>query len=227
MMISPETYYEEYLKSKTADEIMSVIRGLKREIGRLKNTIENPNYVCLLQPSESVQLSCTREYLERAKEAFHEAGGIYVPSKQEIKADEFDANIEAVSKVIFSIGGYFGGYETRTYTIDGDELITDVEHSLILKPSNIDEPMICEFGKEDLLDGIRRLHIGEWLRHYSPRRWNMMVMDGTQWSLEIQFSNGYKTVKIDGDNDYPYNFDELQDLLGTCHDIEDECDEDE
>ena len=52
-----------------------------------------------------------------------------------------------------------------------------------------------------------------------------MVLDGTQWSLEIQFSNGYKTVKIEGDNDYPYNFDELQELLGACYD-EEEYDED-
>lgn len=226
MMICPETYYEEYLKGKTVDEIMSAIRGLKREIGHLKNIIENPNYVCTMHPSERVRLSCTREYLERAKIALVEAGGTYTPSKKEVKAEEFDANIDAISKVIFSIGGYFGGYETRTYAIDGEKLIADVEHSLILKPSNIDEPMICEFGKEDLLDGIRRLHIGEWLRFYSPQRWNMMVLDGTQWSLEIQFSNGYKTVKIEGDNDYPYNFDELQELLGACYD-EEEYDENE
>lgn len=221
MMICPETYYLEYIQGKTADEIMSIIRRLKREITRLKNTIENPEYVCKMNPSEKVRLLCTRDYLSRAKEALQEAGGVYVPSKKENKAEEFDVNIEAICKIIFSIGGSFRGYETRIYTIDGDELIEEVENSLMLSPSSIDEPMMCEFGKEDLLDGIRRLHIGEWLRHYSPRRWNMAVMDGTQWSLEIQFSNGYKTVKIDGDNDYPYNFDELQDLLGIYYDIGD------
>jgi len=216
MMISPDAYYEEHLKGKTTDEIMSAIRGLKREIGHLKRTIENPNYICTMHPSERVRLSCTREYLERAKAALMEAGGVYTPSQKEIRAEIFDSNIDAISKVIFSIGGYFDGYETRIYTILEEKLIADVEHSLILKPSNIDEPMICELEKEDLLEGIRRLHIGEWLRNYSPRRWNMVVLDGTQWSLEIRFSNGCKTVKIAGDNDYPYNFDELQDLLGTC-----------
>ena len=35
-MISPESYYEEYLKGKTKEEIMTAIRGLKQEIGRLK-----------------------------------------------------------------------------------------------------------------------------------------------------------------------------------------------
>lgn len=36
MMISPEGYYEEYLKGKTAAQIMTAIRGLKNEIGHLK-----------------------------------------------------------------------------------------------------------------------------------------------------------------------------------------------
>lgn len=36
MMISPEVYYEEQLKGKTKEQIISVIRGLKQEIGRLK-----------------------------------------------------------------------------------------------------------------------------------------------------------------------------------------------
>ena len=31
MMISPESYYEEYLKGKTKEEIMTAIRGLKQE----------------------------------------------------------------------------------------------------------------------------------------------------------------------------------------------------
>ena len=30
MMISPEGYYEEYLKGKTAPQIMTAIRGLKK-----------------------------------------------------------------------------------------------------------------------------------------------------------------------------------------------------
>ena len=44
MMISPETYYEMNLKGKTAEQIMSAIRGLKNEIGHLKNLMEHPDY---------------------------------------------------------------------------------------------------------------------------------------------------------------------------------------
>ncbi len=33
MMISPEGYFEEYLKGKTNEQIMTAILGLKQEIG--------------------------------------------------------------------------------------------------------------------------------------------------------------------------------------------------
>ncbi len=36
MMINPEGYYEEYLKGKTATQIMTVIRGFKNEIDELE-----------------------------------------------------------------------------------------------------------------------------------------------------------------------------------------------
>lgn len=35
-MISPEGYYEEHLKGKSAEQIMTAIRGLKQEIGHLR-----------------------------------------------------------------------------------------------------------------------------------------------------------------------------------------------
>ena len=44
-------------------------------------------------------------------------------------------------------------------------------------------------------------------------------MDGTQWHLEIYFSDGHEPVKIYGDNAYPYNFREFQELLGMEPDV--------
>ena len=39
-------------------------------------------------------------------------------------------------KLVFSIGGFFGGYETRTYTLDDEHLYLDIEHSLMEKSKN-------------------------------------------------------------------------------------------
>lgn len=75
-MISPEGYYEEYLKGKNEKQLRTAIRGLKQEIGRLKSTMENPMYgeEPVVKPSESTRLWCTRLYLERAKAALAEIG---------------------------------------------------------------------------------------------------------------------------------------------------------
>lgn len=58
MMVSPEGYYEEYLKGKNAAQIMTAIHGLKNEIGHLKNVMEHPDYdeKPIMHPSESTRL---------------------------------------------------------------------------------------------------------------------------------------------------------------------------
>lgn len=162
MMISPEGYYEEYLKGKTKEQIMTAMRGLKQEIGRLKNTMESPDYGQeeIVHPSEDTRLHWTREYLERAKQAYAEVGGTYTLSKSEEKAADFDSNMDFISKIIFSIGGYFGGY--RSYVIelsDGLRAYTKLwedEEPLVLLDED-DEP----FTKETFIAALADLHIGE------------------------------------------------------------------
>lgn len=210
MMISPETFYEMHLKGKTPEQIMTVIRSLKRRIGRLKSIVEHPNYECTMHPSERVQISCSRLYLLEAQMALMEAGGTYTPSAAERKAMKFDENIPFINKVVFSIGGYWEGYETKTYTIKDDKVHTYVEHSLNLTPSNIGE--IEPMDKEYFLNSIEELHIGEWRRRYDSD-----VCDGTQWELEIYFSNGRRPVMFYGNNAYPYNFDSVLSLFDKKH----------
>ena len=41
MMISPEYYCEEHLRGKSQQEILKLIRSLKREISRLKKELED------------------------------------------------------------------------------------------------------------------------------------------------------------------------------------------
>lgn len=225
MMISPETYYEMNLKGKTAEQIMSAIRGLKNEIGHLKNVMEHPDYGSepIMCPSESTRLWCTREYLERAKVALAEAGGIYKPSQSELKSIEFENNLSAISKIVFTIGGYFGGYETREVSLDGGDLQVNVQHSLSIEPEETAVEFLLPYGKDEFLDELSRLHIGEWRSSYNPERFGYVVLDGTQWELEIHYNTEAKPFKSHGSNSFPYNFDEFQELLG----IDTSIDEDE
>ena len=227
MMISPESYYEENLKGKTREQIMTAIRGLKQEIGRLKNIMESPEYGIkeIVHPSEDTRLHCTREYLERARQAYAEAGGTYTLSKSEQKAADFDANIDAICKITFSIGGFFGGY--RSYVVeltDGLKAYTKIwegEEQLSLWDVYNEEP----FRKDTFIDVLKDLHIGEWRRRYSTERFGYTVCDGTQWELEFEYNNGYKPVRFNGDNSYPYNFDKFQMLFGVEEAGEEEDDE--
>lgn len=224
MMISPEGYYEEYLKGKTKEQIMTVIRGLKQEIGRLKNTMERPDYGVkpIMHPSEDTRLHWTREYFERAKQAYAEAGGTYTLSKSEEKVADFDANMDAISKITFSIGGFFGGY--RNYIVelsDGLKAYTKLwedEEPFSLVDDDNKEP----FTKDTFIATLKELHIGEWRRRYSTKRFGYTVCDGTQWELEFEYNNGHKPVMLGGDNSYPYNFDKFQMLLGINETEEDE-----
>lgn len=224
MMISPEVYYEEQLKGKTKEQIISAIRGLKQEIGRLKNIMENPDYgqELIVHPSEDVRLHWTREYLEKAKQAYVEAGGTYTFSKSEEKATDFKLNMDSICKITFGIGGFFGGY--RSYIVEiSDNLkaytkLWEDEESLILFDNENEEP----FTRDTVLAALADLHIGEWRRRYTTQRFGYTVCDGTQWELEFEYNNGHKPVRFDGDNSYPYNFDKFLKLFGIDDNEEDE-----
>ncbi len=220
MMISPETYYEEYLKDKTPEEILNAIRNLKREIARLKRIAEHPDYVCKIHPSESVRISCSQDYLDRAKQALKESGVEYQPTKSELKAIEFYENIPNISKIIFSIGGYCCGEELVEVSFTDDTAELKYGRSYIpTTPDDFDK--IETIDKATFLEEFKRLHIGEWRKNYNLRRFGYTVLDGIQWELEIHYSNDNKPVKIYGDNAYPYNFDRLKDLL-MCDNSEEE-----
>lgn len=215
MMISPERYYEEHLKGKTKEEIMTSIRGLKQEIGHLKNSMENPynDIKTVMHPSEVTRLHWSRKYLDKAKQAYVEAGGTYTLSKSEEKAADFDANINAICKITFNIGDYFGGY--RSYIVELSEALNAhkmlwEDEKILLLLDDYEEP----FTKITFIAALKELHISEWRRRYTTKRFGYTIFDGTQWNLVFEYSNGHKPVRFNGDNSYPYNFDKFQSLFG-------------
>ena len=216
MMISQETYYEMNLKGKSQEEIMKKIRSLKIQIGQLKRSIENADdIVCEVFPGRQTRLKCYRDYLERAIQAYEEAGGEYVRSKAEQKDHDFNDALDSMSQLMFTIGGFFCGHETRTFTVSDGQVLVDVEKTMI----SMDKEEYGPYRKEDFISGIKALHIGEWKRTYN----DPLVMDGTQWGLDIYYNNGRKAVKISGSNAYPYNYEDLKEFLEV--EMEDEEDE--
>ena len=206
MMISPETYYEMNMKGKSQEEIMKKIRSLKIQIRQLKRSIENTDVMAFeVFPSRLTRLKCDRDYLERAIQAYEEAGGAYVRSKAEQKDHDFNEALDSMSKLVFTIGGFFCGHETRTFTVSDGQVLVDVEKTMI----SMDKEEYGPYRKEEFISGIKALHIGEWKRTYN----DLLVMDGTQWELDIYYNNGRRPVKISGSNAYPYNFEDLKEFL--------------
>lgn len=216
MMISPEYYYEEELKGKTKEEIMRAIKDLKRHISKLKYEMEHPDYGegLIKIPGEHMQLHMTREYLDMAKLAYKEAGGIYEPSNTEKKALKFQENIVHINKISFTIGGFFQGHTTYTIEISDElkaysyEMRNEVEKSLILKDMDNLPYTVDSFRNE-----LKRICIGEWRSGYDLERFGLSIRDGTAWELEIEYNNDIKPVSKHGVNAYPYNFDEFKRLF--------------
>ncbi len=222
MMISPEAYYEICLKGKSKEDILKEIKSLKREINKLRKKIESPDpeQKEIIYPTSLTRLKCNRQYLDRAIAAYEEAGGEYVFTQAEQKVRNLDRDLGKMSRLVFSIGSFFSGHETRTYTISGDQVMLNIEHTLLLKPSNL--PSYCPFTKEDFIDGLRNIHLGEWKKNYD----DPCVCDGTQWELEIQFNGKRKPFQVSGSNAYPYNFDDLTEFLGIDQEEDDDPDQD-
>ncbi len=226
MMISPDCFYEKELKGKTAEEIAKKIRGLKRKIGHLKKVIEKADFFTRptsADPAESVQLYYARLYLDRAIAAYEEAGGVYQRNRTEQRVAAFDASIPMITKIVFSIGGFFEGYETYTCIFIEDCVKLRIVHSLIPEELNGTESDYS-LTKEEFLKTLRGIHMGEWHKSY----FNPYVCDGVQWDIAIEYTDG-RTTRYDGINAFPFSFDQFCKLVGydekSEDEPEDECDD--
>ena len=115
-------------------------------------------------------------------------------------------HISSINKISFSIGGYFDGYETRTVLLDGEAVRMTITHSLHPEEREI----ALSLTKTEFLNHLYELHIEGWKSKYIDPD----ILDGTQWELEIYFSDGYKPVNIAGSNAYPDYFADLEKLFG-------------
>lgn len=219
MMISPETYYEEFLQGKSQKAVLEQISLLREEISRLKKMLERGDVDpdSGITPDAMTRIKCDRDYLEMAKRALEEAGGQYKPTEEELLVQSFNMALNDMCRFTLEIGGYFGGYTKYKYTISEEKVLFDVEHSLYLKPSNL--PVYEPFTRKEFLQGIAAFHIGEWKQEYD----DLNVLDGTQWSICIEYDGNREPVEISGSNAYPYNFEELLKFLNIDYfDSEDE-----
>lgn len=204
MMISPEEYFQKYLKDKNEKEILKQIQKIRRKINKLKKIIEEKN----IAEAHSFlniesQISYNRLYLKEGIKALESLGEIYTPSILELKNFKFNENIKNISSLCFSIGGYFGGYDIYNIDITNTEAKLTASHSFLPQHEEVNFNSETFYtNKEKFLKKLESFYIGEWKRYY----YNPDVLDGTQWDLTIKFTNEIKVLKYGGSNYFPYNF---------------------
>lgn len=89
----------------------------------------------------------------------------------------------------------------------------------MLKAQITEETMNVSISKKKFMECIKPLYLGEWSSHYNLNRFKIAVMNGTQWRLQIEYSNNTPIMKITGDNAYPYNFNTLEDFFNIEIDL--------
>ncbi len=220
MMISPETYYEFELKGKSEEEIQDAIRSLKTEISDLKWKMEDPDYKPeMVMPSDDTVLYWTREYLAMAKKALLEAGGEYAQDEGDRRSAELLENLPYLTKLEFYMGSCFDPADPLVISCDSEELRWSEDRVWRLSPDSC-----VPTSRAELLARIRELHLDEWQPDYWPDKYGVMILDGIQWELTMEFSNGHEPWKILGSNAYPFNFREFLATIGEDWQFYDEDD---
>ena len=198
----------EKLQTKNKDDILKEINSTKRRMACLKIKMEHPFYkeqerFC---PSDLTIFKCDRDYLNRAILEYISLGGEYKQGALEKRDSEFNEKINKITKITLTKGGFFSPREKIVVDLSCDKprYFRGLIYELFEKE--------VDYTKQEFLSQLERLHIGEWRKSYYPNRFGVSVLDGEEWVLNIEYSDG-KKAKYGGQNAYPYNYEELIGLL--------------
>ena len=209
MMLSPNCYYNQYIKDKSPEEIKKRIKGLIKQISYLNNSIEVGKDLDMC-PSYSTQSDMNRLYLEIARTEYAKYSNESTLTRKEKRGIEFNNKLNLLYKIEFQIGGYPSPWNTYILEITNFEIITKDQY---------DFEFPTFLTKDYLLESLKSLYIGEWNKSYTPDKYGIQVLDGTGWDLKFYFKDGTKK-EYSGYNHCPYNFNQFLEILDIDLDYE-------
>ncbi len=194
-------------------------RGIKWDEESMKNTdsqaLDAQSVLALIMGALRAEHFCDGSLLD-----FFQDGSILKWLKR-LKDIDFQDAIGKPSEVIFRIGGY-GGYETyRLIFLDKKSVFLSEKFPEGLKNHKINS--IQE--TENLINAWNNLHSEYWKSSY-PQDFDMIVCDGTQWSLFVRYEDSCGKI-YNGDNNYPESWDGLLAFFGIASDEEEYAFDDE
>lgn len=202
-MMSPSSYYLG-LKGKPLEELKTELEGLRREISELKKSLQTPDFTQPdMFPDRETRLSMALDYFDMAKKALTEAGGDFVPTADEKRAEDFDKRLNSISEIRLTIGSFFDFPKTFIAEISGPTA------SFFLTSLDYDRRHGFDMPADEFINRLKELRLGHWQPEYLCRG----VADGEEWSAELSFEAG-DPAYFRGLNAYPFSFHRFCDLMG-------------
>lgn len=211
MKLIKDDYYEEEFRYKNRDELLRSITGLKNEIEQLKNILEHPCYTVdpdIEMPDYKSRLLFARESLKRAIGVLIQGGGIKEVSKEDMDAQNFEECTPYIKELSLRIENIITGSVLYTAKLESNNFHLKSKHS-----SSSKEDDITTMSKQEFIEKISDLHIGEWRRNYSLSRFGYPDNEDSHWDLKISFSTDDPPVVIHGAHVLPYNYNNLWGLF--------------
>ena len=204
----------ENLETKNKEELLKLINEIKAKLTQLRNVMEHPNYKCTKCPSELTMYKCERDFLNMAINRYFALGGEYKYDDKELSDIEFNDKLEEIVKISLRNGLWYEYKPNVIIEVTAEKIICKALAGIDYVEKAV------EYEKENFLYELGNLHIGAWNEEYSTERFGLYCLDGTAWELQIEYKDGNKKIYF-GQNAYPYNFNELLNLMGE-NEIEEE-----
>ena len=213
MVVTPQMYYEDHIEGKSAVDIRNEITKLNNAIEKLKYKMEDPcalyEYTIETSPDDDMILYFMRLYRKRAIAALNEMNEEYELSQEEKDDLAFKELMPCIKRMELRVNGYSAlSHRVMTVTVDGDFIKIDRDWAFDNREMEVVET-------ERVFALLEDLHLGEWREEYLPEIYEIVIMDGISWDLEICFSDNVPSKHIYGSNVYPYNFYEFLEIFGA------------
>jgi len=127
-------------------------------------------------------------------------------TRNEITAEDYRDIVESIK---FSVGGFHEGHTDITITKNENGAFVNVEQFLIGDLDIPENRQITPARWQKIVNTLyNQLYLHEWKKKYV----DPLVLDGTQWSLDIKLTNGRKREYY-GSNLYPPYWPELKKIF--------------
>lgn len=209
-------YIEDILKSKNKGELKLIMDDLGAKIENIVNLLENPKfyYGDVKQSEEYFTLLKLQDISNQAKGLYRQKFGNIIPSEEDSYRKIFEARMDDINKIEFRIGGYFTGIKTYIGKIEANRVLFEIQGPTIdVKDRQLEKYLENKYSRVDFLNNLDNVRLWSWSDYYDTSKYGFDIMDGQQWSLNIDYINGQEPFHTGGSNAYPYNFFMLLDLF--------------